>query len=143
MVAVMFAIPATPPVTVTLSPVPETVATEGLSDSQEIARPGSMRPLASFAAAETVVDAFWTIDVAVAEISTLATGTGVTVMVAVPVFPSAVASAVAVPGASPVISPVLLSMEANAPPEVILQVTLRSVTVCPRVSLTVADSVTV
>src|SRR5690349_8000611 len=72
------------------------------------------------------------------ETVTLATGTGTTVMVEVPVFPSLVAVIVAVPSATAVTRPVA---ETDAVPFALeLQLTDRSVTVVPFRSFTVAVS---
>src|SRR5215207_657596 len=142
LVAVMVAVPATPPVTSTLGPVvADRLAIVGSLVCQVTTRSVSALPSASFGVAVRMVVLFCTIDGLVLSISTDATGTGVIVMVADPDLPSEVAVAVAAPTASPVTSPVVALMLANALPDVMLHVTVRSVTTTPRVSLTVATSV--
>src|SRR2546427_8198669 len=106
-VAVIVAEPAATPVT---SPLALTVATAGLPLDQAIVRPESELPFASFgvAASGTV----WpTCTDAVAGFTvTDATGTVLTVIVAVPLCPSEVAVIVAEPAATPVTRPLALTV---------------------------------
>src|SRR2546422_1040623 len=107
LVAVIVDEPAGTPVT---SPLPLTLATPGLPLDQAIVRPESELPFASFgvAASGTV----WpTCTDAVAGFTvTDATGTVLTVIVAVPLCPSDVAVIVAEPAATPVTSPLPLTV---------------------------------
>src|SRR5438309_10562189 len=101
--AVIVADPAAAPVT---RPLAETVATALLLDAQVISRPDSGRPFASSGVAVS-----WTFSptwmAAVAGLTlTDATGTGVTITAALPVFASLVAVIVTAPAAMPVTSPV-------------------------------------
>jgi hypothetical protein len=138
LVAVMVAVPGE---TAVATPLPVTVATAGLLDAQVTARSVTTAPLASFTTAvndvvcPTVAAAVggWT--------ATLPTGTGVTVTVDVPLFPSAVAVIVAEPGARAVTTPVVETVAAALLLEV--QVTGRSVTTVPLASFTVIDSAAV
>src|SRR5881396_2431009 len=102
LVAVIVAEPDVTPVT---SPLPLTVATAVLPLAQVIVRPESESPFASFGAAASCI--VWpTCTVAVAGLTvTDATGTVVTVIAAVPLFPSLVAVSVAAPTATPVACP--------------------------------------
>src|SRR5439155_1201366 len=102
LVAVIVAAPAATPVT---TPLALTVATAVLQLAQLIVRPDSELPLASFGAAASCI--VWpTCTVAVAGLTvTDATGTVVTVIAAVPLFPSLVAVSVAAPTATPVACP--------------------------------------
>jgi hypothetical protein len=72
---------------------------------------------------------------------TLATGTSVTVTVAVPVFPSLVAVIVAVPSATPVTTPLVETIAIEAP--LVVHVTVRPVSVVPFASFVVAVKLTV
>src|SRR5436309_4597056 len=102
LVAVIVAAPALTPVT---SPLPLTVATAVLLLAQLTARPESELPFASFGAAASCI--VWpTCTVAVAGLTVIdATGAVVTVLAAVPLFPSLVAVSVAAPTATPVACP--------------------------------------
>src|SRR5216117_2909488 len=102
LVAVIVAAPAATPVT---TPLELTVATEVLPLDQDTARPGSGVPFASFGVATSCTAPFTRIDAAGGLTLTDATGTLVTVMVALPLFPSLVAVIVADPVANAVTSP--------------------------------------
>jgi len=140
---VIVAVPAADPVT---SPLALTVATPAALVPHAIVRPVSTFPLASFrlavsctvAPTGTLADAGLT--------TTDATGAGggggsdVTVTVAVPLFPSLVAVIVAVPAATPVTSPLPLTV---ATPDVPLaQLTVRPFSTFPLASFSVALSCT-
>src|SRR2546422_7478028 len=107
LVAVIVAAPATFAVT---SPVPVTLATGVLLPAHATARPVRMVPLASRRVAlsctvwptGTLADAGLTV--------TDATGTPLTVMLAVPLWPSLVAVMVTAPATTPVTSPLLLTV---------------------------------
>src|SRR2546427_46285 len=107
LVAVIVAVPAASPVT---SPLALTVATAGLPLAQAIVRPESELPFASFGV--TASGTVWpTCTDAVAGLTvTDATGTVLTVIVAVPLCPSEVAVIVAEPAATPVTSPLALTV---------------------------------
>src|SRR5437773_530683 len=102
LVAVIVAAPAVTPVT---TPLPLTVATAVLLLPQLTVRPDNGLPLASFGAAASCI--VWpTGTVAVVGLTvTDATGTVVTVIVAVPLCPSEVAVIVTDPAATPVTNP--------------------------------------
>jgi hypothetical protein len=97
LVAMMFAVPALTAVT---SPVPETVATELLSELQVTARPASTPPLPSSVVAVACVVSTAVIEVAARATVTDATGTGVTVIEELALCPSLVAVIVAFPWVS-------------------------------------------
>jgi hypothetical protein len=102
LVAVIVAVPEATPVT---TPVLLTAAMVGVLLLHEMLRPVSGAPDASrVAAVRGVVAPIRTVAL-VGATTTLATGTGVTVTVAVPVMPSTVAEMVADPGATAVTSP--------------------------------------
>src|SRR5207245_6341304 len=103
-VAVVLAPPATTPVT---SPPPSTVAIDVLLLGQVTTRPDNGLPLASFGVAVscTVVPSFT--DGAAGATVTEATGTTVTVTLALPLWPSLVAVIVAEPATFAVTSPLL------------------------------------
>src|SRR5712691_7344326 len=107
LVAVIVAEPATFPVT---SPFELTVATAVLLLAHVTVRPVNGLPFASFGVAVscTVLPSSTLADAGVTV--TLATGTGVTVTLDVPVFPSLVAVIVAEPVATPVTSPLPLTV---------------------------------
>src|SRR5205809_312061 len=106
-VAVIVADPAATPLT---TPLALTVATAVLPLDQVIARPESELPFASFGVAVSCI--VWpTCTDAVAGVTvTDATGTVLTVIVAVPLCPSDVAVIVAEPAATPVTSPLALTV---------------------------------
>src|SRR6266516_4028233 len=107
LVAVIVADPAATPLT---TPLALTVATAVLPLDQVIARPESELPFASFGVAVSCI--VWpTCTDAVAGVTvTDATGTVLTVIVAVPLCPSEVAVIVAEPAATPVTSPLALTV---------------------------------
>jgi hypothetical protein len=104
--AVIDTLPA--PVAVT-NPFASTAATAGLLELHAIARPERTFPLASFVIAESCcVGSIPKMRFAVAGLTvTVATGDGVTVSRAAPVFPSLVAMILAVPAFTAVTSPVV------------------------------------
>src|SRR3989442_1475226 len=111
LVAVIVAVPAPTPLT---SPLPLTVATDALLVVHVTTRPPSGVPLASFGVAVSCAVAP-TGTLAVAGLSaTDATGTALIVIAAEPPFPSLVAVIVPVPPATPLTSPLPLTV-ATAP----------------------------
>src|SRR2546425_6003604 len=109
LVAVIVADPAPAPVT---NPLPVTVAAAGLLDAHVTTRPVSAAPLASFGVAVSCT-VFPTGRVAVAGLTvTDPTGTPVTVIAAVALLPSLVALIVAEPAATPVTSPLPVTVAA-------------------------------
>src|SRR5689334_9130734 len=130
--------PAATPVT---SPLELTLATEVLFDDHVTTRPVRMFPLASLSVAVscTVWPACTLAEAGVTV--TVATGAPATVMLAVPLFPSLVAVMVTVPAATPVTSPLLLTVA------IVLslddQLIARPVNGLPLASLGVAVSCTV
>src|SRR5205823_2069131 len=107
LVAVIVAIPTTIPVT---RPVAFTLATLAALLAHVTVRPVRGLPFASFGVAVScTVCPAWTVAVA-GLIVTAATATGVTVIVAAPLFPSLVAVIVAAPAVSPVTSPPALTV---------------------------------
>src|SRR2546427_1907041 len=135
LVAVMTAEPAARPVT---SPLPLTDAGDGVELVQLTARPERVLPPASFrVAASCCVWPTWIVAEA-GVTATVATGTVVTVIAAVPLCPSLVAVMTAEPAARPVTSPLLLT---DATDGVALdQLTARPDSVLPLASLSVAAS---
>src|SRR6266487_3560759 len=138
LVAVIVADPAPTAVT---SPLADTVAIAGALLAQVTARPARGLPLASFGGA-----VIWTVcpSSIVAEAGltdTDATGTNVTVIAAVPFWPSQLAMIVAVPAAPPVTSPFPLT-EATAA-LLVAHVTIRPLNGLPFASFGVAVSCTV
>jgi hypothetical protein len=102
-VATMLAVPVLTAVT---SPVEgDTVATAVLSELQLMVRPDRTRPLESKSVAVACAVCTAVIELGVNETVTVATGAGVTVMAALPVFPSLVAMMFATPTATPVTTP--------------------------------------
>jgi hypothetical protein len=127
LVAIISAVPAATAVT---SPVLAfTVATAGLLEVQTTARPtNTAPPVSRVVALACVVWPTW-IELATSETLTVATGTGTTVAVALPLFPSLVAVITAVPGATAVTTP---SAETEATVGVAEdQVTTRPVSTAP------------
>jgi hypothetical protein len=102
LVAVMLAVPTAIPVT---TPEGETVATAVLLEFQVIDRPVRIALLESNVVAVACDVPTAVIEVGRSETVTDATGTGVTVIADVPLFPSLVAVMVAVPSAPAVTSP--------------------------------------
>jgi hypothetical protein len=114
LVAVIVAVPGPTAVTVTVAPLDVltelaalTVSTAVLLDTQFTVRPTSVLLLASFGTAVSTWVPPTTIGVVGAESVTVATGAGVTVRVALPVFPSLVAVMLAVPALTAVTNPAL------------------------------------
>jgi hypothetical protein len=135
LVAVMLAVPTEMAVT---TPWAETVATAGVPELHVTTRPVNTPPLAS-----SVVAVAWDVPTAVIEFGeratvTDATGTGITVIDDVPLFPSLVAVMVAPPTETAVTSPALLTVAIA----VLLDdhVTRRPVSRLPFASLVSADS---
>src|SRR5213083_1572021 len=138
LVAVIVAEPGVTPET---SPLLLTVATAVLELDHVTVRPESGAPFASFGVA--VSGTVWPActDAEGGVTSTVATGTGVTVIVEVPLFPSLVAVIVADPGVTPETSPLLLTV-ATAVLE-LDHVTVRPESGVPPASLGVPVSCTV
>jgi len=138
LVAVMVAEPAPAPVT---NPLPLTVAAAGLLDAHVTTRPVSAAPLASCGVAVSCT--VWpTCRLAVAGLTvTDATGTVDTVIAVVPLFPSLVAVIVAAPAATPVTSPLALTVAAAV--LLLAHVTTRPDSGLPLASCGVAVSCTV
>ena len=134
-VAVSVAVPAATAVT---SPVADTLATADALLLHVTARPVSVFPAASRAlAASCCVPP--TTRLAVAGLTlTAATGTGVTVMDALPVIPSTVAVSVAVPAATAVTSPVAETLTTAG--ALLLHATARPVSTFPLASWALAVS---
>ena len=109
-VAVIVAEPGALPVT---SPVAETVATDGLELNQVTVMPASTLPFASLRVLTNCLDCPAIRTNKGGLTVTDATGRSETVMIAVPVFPCAVAVIVAEPGAIPVTSPVVEMVAAD------------------------------
>src|SRR6266581_1060814 len=103
LVAVIVTAPAPAPVT---SPVAVTVATAGVLDAQVTDRPKSTLPAASFSVAVSCTVAPTSTTAVAGLITTDATGTFATLIVADALCPSLVAVIVAAPAATPVTSPV-------------------------------------
>src|SRR5213592_664091 len=135
LVAVTAAEPVARPVT---SPLPLTVATDGLELDQLTARPESVLPLASLSvAASCCVWPTWIVAEA-GVTATEATGTVVTAIAAVPLCPSLVAVRVAEPTVLPVTSPLPLTVVTDG--FELDQLTARQESVLPLASLSVAAS---
>ena len=133
LVARIVAEPAAMPVT---RPVLETVATLVLLELHAIARPVSTAPVASRVIAVACAFADIRMLEAVSETLTVATGTGATVIEAVPVLPSLVAVIVAVPAATPLTRPLLETAAIDGSLDV--HVTVRPVRTLPLASFVVA-----
>src|SRR2546426_10057367 len=138
LVAVMVAEPTATPVT---SPLAFTAATVVLLLDHVTTRPASANPFASFGIAVNCA-ACPTITLAVAGVTvTDATGSWVTVMAAVPLWPSLSAVMVAAPAATPVTTPLALTAAAAA--LLLAHVTVRPLSTFPAASFVVAGSATV
>src|SRR5712691_6937575 len=134
-VAVMLAVPAATPLT---SPLELTVAAAVLSLDQVMVRPLSVLPPVSLGVAMScVVPPTWTLD-GDGETVTDATGTIETVTTQVPLWPSQVAVTLAVPTATPLTSPLELTVAATVLS--LAQVMVRPLSVLPLPSLGVAVS---
>jgi hypothetical protein len=113
--AVIVVDPGTTPVTVTLEPVvADRAPTLALLVCHVTVRPVIVFPAASRKIAVMLVVPFCTIELFVAESVIDATGTRLTVTAAVPLLPPLDAVMVAVPGATPVTTPVVRSTVATA-----------------------------
>ena len=106
LVAVIVALPPPTAVTVAGFPLPLTVSTAVLLETQVIVRPLSTLPFASLVVAVSCCVPPTVIGDVGAESVTVATGIGTTVRDAVPFFPSLVAVMFALPAATPVTTPV-------------------------------------
>ncbi len=137
LVAVIVAVPAVTPVT---SPVPDTVATPGALLAHVTVRPVSTFAAASFVVAVNCTVCPTTTAAGVGVTVTDATGV-VTVIAAVPVFPSLVAVIVAVPAAAPVTRPAAFTVATVV--LLLVHVTVRPVSTFPAASFVVAVSCTV
>src|SRR5206468_3231807 len=100
---------AVPALTAVTSPLEFTVATDAESDDQVIVRPLNVRPAESRRVALRRSLSLTRMPAAPGVTVTDATGATVTVIVAVPLFPSLVARMIAVPALSPVTSPLPLT----------------------------------
>src|SRR5207244_8160313 len=138
LVAVIVAEPGVTPET---SPLLLTVATAVLELDHVTVRPESGAPVASFGVAVSCTVWPGCTEAVAGVTSTDATGTGVTVIAEVPLFPSLVAVIVAVPGVTPDTSPLLLTV-ATAVLE-LDHVTVRPESGVPPASLGVPVSCTV
>jgi hypothetical protein len=140
LVAVIVAVPAATPVT---SPLALTVATAGLPLLHVTTRPINTFPLASRGVAVSCT--VWPAATLGAPGLTLtvatAAGVAVTVIAAVPLFPSLVAAIVAVPAATPVTTPLALTVALATLP--LVHVIVRPVSGFPLASRGVAASGTV
>ena len=96
---------AEPGATAVTRPVADTVATAGLLELQLTVRSASTTPLASFTVGTSVTLPPTTSDALLGATTMLATGTRLTLMVAVPDFPSLCAVIVAEPGVRAVTTP--------------------------------------
>src|SRR6266481_2672912 len=136
LIAVIVAVP--PSARSVTSPVRDTVMTVGALDAHATARPVSVVPLASLSVTLSWVVP-WSGSIAGAGLTTTdATGTSVTVTVALPVFPSLVAVIVAVPAATPLTSPLLLTVAILV--LLLAHVTVRPVSAVPAESFGLAVS---
>src|SRR5436309_1374696 len=138
LVAVIVAAPAVTPVT---TPLPLTVATAVLLLPQLTGRPDNGLPLASFGVAVSCTVWPTGTDAVLGLTVTDATGTVLTVIVAVPLWPSEVAVIVAEPPAAPVTSPLPLTVATAV--LLLAQLTARPDNGLPFASLGVAASCTV
>src|SRR5205823_7202626 len=138
-VAVIVAVP--PSATSVTSPVWDTVATVGVLDVHATGRPVRVLPATSLSVTLSCTVP-WAGTVAVAGLTTTdATGTSVTVTAALPAFPSLVAVIVAVPAATAVTRPLVLTVATL--PLLVVHVTGRPVSALPAESFGVAVSWTV
>src|ERR1043166_1462344 len=124
-------------------PLELTVATDVLLLAQAIVRPVSVLPLESFGGAVSCVvcPAGTEAEAGVPVTGATGTVTAVTVIAAVPLLPSDVAVMVAEPAASPLTSPLELTVATDVLP--LVQVIVRPVSALPFASLGVAVSWTV
>jgi hypothetical protein len=126
LVAVIVTDPGATPVT---NPALDTVATPTSELAQVTVRPASAAPPASRGVTDSCVVPPTVTEAVSGVTATLATGTAVTVTLAVPNCPSLVAVTVADPGATPVTSPALDTVA--TPVSELLHVTTRPVRVAP------------
>src|SRR6266498_3603792 len=133
LVAVIVAEPAVRPVT---SPLELTVAIEPLLLCQLTARPESALPLASFGVAVSCTVCPTRMLAVAGLTATDATGTGVTVTAALPLWPSLVAVIVAEPAATPATSPLALTVATDV--LLLAQATARPESALPPASIGVA-----
>src|SRR5438552_2292168 len=138
LVAVIVAVPAALPVT---SPLAVTVATAVLLLPQLTVRPDNGLPLASFGVAVSCTVWPTCTDAVLGLTVTDATGTVLTVIVAVPLCPSLVAVIVAAPAVTPVTTPLPLTVATAV--LLLAQLTARPHNGLPFASLGVAASCTV
>jgi hypothetical protein len=136
--SIVATIVADPSATAVTSPVPAIVAMEGALVDQVMARPTSVFPLASLAVAVNWCVLRGARLAVYGDTETEATGTGVTVIVAVADLVSLVAVIVALPAATPVTRPVALTLATAAMLDD--QVGVRPVRVFPAASSVVAVS---
>jgi hypothetical protein len=143
LVAVIVAVPVPMAVTVTVAPLAVltelaalTVSTAVLLETQFTVRPESVLPPASFGEAVNTCVPPTSIGIAGAERATVATGGGLTVSVALPVFPSLMAMICAEPGPMAVTTPKDDTVATAEFPE--LHATLRPVKMFPPASRVVA-----
>ena len=141
LVAVICAVPVAIAVTIAVADVAFTVATAALPLLQATVRPVSALPAASRIVAVNVTVSPTPMDAALGATVTKATGGGVTVMAAVPDFPSLVAVIVADPAATPVTNPVPETLATASLP--LVQPIVRPVSAAPPGLFTVAASCTV
>jgi hypothetical protein len=139
LVAVIVAVPVPTAVTVTVAPLAVltvlgelTVSTAVLLETQLTVRPESVLPAASFGVDVNTWVPPAIIGVAGTESVTVATGAGLTVRVALPVFPSLIAMICTEPGLTEVTSPVEDTVAIELLPE--LHDTLRPVRMFPLAS---------
>ena len=128
---------ATPSVTPVTTPVPETVAIAVLLERHATARSFASAPITSRTIAVSCTLAPWITELACGCTVTLPTGKLETVSAEVPSWPSTVAVIVAVPGATAVTRPWLVT--AATPGRDVDQVTGRPVRTAPPASRAVAD----
>src|SRR5207249_1701005 len=136
LVAVIVAVP--PSATSVTRPVCDTVAIVGALDTHATVRPVSGLPLASLSVAVSCTVPPTGMVAEAGLTATVATGTMVTVIVAVLVFVSLVAVIVAEPAATPVTSPLLVTVATAG--ALLDQVTTRPLKVLPALSFAVALS---
>jgi hypothetical protein len=139
LVAVIVAVPVATAVTVTVAPLAVltelaalSVNTAVLLETQLTVRPESVLPPASFGDAVSTCVPPTTIGVVATDRATVVTGAGLTVSVALPVFPSLMAMICTEPGATAVTTPPTDTVATAELPDV--QVTLRPVKMVPLAS---------
>jgi hypothetical protein len=140
-VSLVAVIVADPAATAVMRPPDDTVATAGALVVHVTTRFVTTVPLASFTVIVGVAVCPTTRGMLVGCSVTFPTGIAVTVTVDDPLFPSAVAVIVAVPGATPVTTPLPITVAVDG--LLVVHATGRSVTTVPFASFTVADNATV